>query len=128
MSEKQIQDYLVNRIVDQLTTFLIEDKGMGISEALEAVYSSHVYDLLQIKEGDLFSQSPSYVYELLKKELETTHYFQQKLDEESDRLWESGVLDQERLDEIRHMDLHVPKNETVSHIEIIKLDEIIRMI
>ena len=128
MSEKQIQDYLVNRIVDQLTTFLIEDKGMGISEALEAVYSSHVYDLLQIKEGDLFSQSPSYVYEMLKKELEATHYFQQKLDEESDRLWESGVLDQERLDEIRHMDLHVPKNETVSHIEIIKLDEIIRMI
>ncbi|MBQ6307194.1 MAG: hypothetical protein IJK78_11560 [Bacteroidales bacterium] len=71
MSEKQIQDYLVNRIVDQLTTFLIEDIGMGISEALETVYSSHVYDLLQIKEGDLFSQSPSYVYELLKKELPT---------------------------------------------------------
>ena len=71
MSEKQIQEYLVNRIVDQLTTFLIEDKGMGISEALETVYSSHVYDLLQIKEGDLFSQSPSYVYELLKKELPT---------------------------------------------------------
>ena len=34
------------------------------------------------------------------------HYFQQKLDEESDRLWESGVLNQEKLDEIRHMDLH----------------------
>ena len=70
MSEKQIQDYLVNRIVDQLTTFLIEDESIGISEALEKVYSSHVYDLLQIKEGDLFSQSPSYVYEMLKKELQ----------------------------------------------------------
>ena len=34
------------------------------------------------------------------------HYFQQKLDEESDRLWESGVLNQEKLDEIRHTDLH----------------------
>lgn len=76
MSENQIQDYLVNRIVDQLTTFLIEDKGVSISEALEKVYSSHVYDLLQIKEGDLFSQSPSYVYELLKKELQTTRCFQ----------------------------------------------------
>ena len=75
MSENQIQDYLVNRIVDQLTTFLIEDKGVSISEALEKVYSSHVYDLLQIKEGDLFSQSPLYVYELLKKELQTTHCF-----------------------------------------------------
>lgn len=70
MSEKQIQEFLVNRIIDQLTTFLIEDEGVGISEALEKVYSSHVYDLLQIKEGDLYSQSPSYVYELLKKELQ----------------------------------------------------------
>ena len=70
MSEKLIQEFLVNRIVDQLTTFLVEDEGVGISEALEKVYSSHVYDLLQIKEGDLFSQSPSYVYELLKKELQ----------------------------------------------------------
>ena len=33
-------------------------------------------------------------------------YFQQKLDEESDRLWEEGVLNQEKLDEIRHLDLH----------------------
>lgn len=70
MSEKQIQEFLVNRIIDQLTTFLIEDEGFGISEALEKVYSSHVYDLLQIKEGDLYSQSPSYVYELLKKEFQ----------------------------------------------------------
>jgi len=71
MSENQIQEFLINRIVDQMTTFLIEDEGIGISEALDKVYSSHVYDLLQIKEGDLFSQSPSYVYELLKKELQT---------------------------------------------------------
>lgn len=71
MSENQIQEFLINRIIDQMTTFLVEDEGVGISEALEKVYSSHVYDLLQIKEGDLFSQSPSYVYELLKKELQT---------------------------------------------------------
>ena len=68
MSDRQIQDFLVNRIVDQLATFLVNEEGLGISEALEKVYSSHVYDLLQIKEGDLFSQSPVYVYELLKKE------------------------------------------------------------
>ena len=77
MSEKQIQEFLVNRIVDQLVTFLIEEEGFSIGDALKSVYSSHVYDLLQIKEGDLFSQSPSYVYELLKKEIErNTHYFQ----------------------------------------------------
>jgi len=68
MSEKQIQEFLVNRIVDQLVTFLVVEEDMKIDEALEKVYSSHVYDLLQIKEGDLYSQSLSYVYELLKKE------------------------------------------------------------
>ena len=35
-----------------------------------------------------------------------TNYFQQKLDEESDRLWDAGILNQEKLDEIRRTDLH----------------------
>lgn len=35
-----------------------------------------------------------------------TRYFQKQLDEESDRLWEEGVLNQERLDAIKHEDLH----------------------
>ena len=30
MSDKQIQEFLVNRIVDQLVTFLIEEEGMKI--------------------------------------------------------------------------------------------------
>ena len=35
-----------------------------------------------------------------------TRYFQQKLDEESDKLWDAGILNQEKLDEIRRTDLH----------------------
>ena len=33
-------------------------------------------------------------------------YFQGRLDAESDRLWDEGVLDQNRLDELRHKDFH----------------------
>ena len=33
-------------------------------------------------------------------------YFQERLDAESDRLWDEGVLDQESLDQLRHKDLH----------------------
>ena len=33
-------------------------------------------------------------------------YFQSRLDAEADRLWDEGVLDQERLEELRHKDLH----------------------
>lgn len=33
-------------------------------------------------------------------------YFQGRMDEEADRLWDEGVLDQARLDQLRHKDLH----------------------
>lgn len=33
-------------------------------------------------------------------------YFQGRLDEEADRLWDEGILDQERLDQLRNKDLH----------------------
>ena len=34
------------------------------------------------------------------------HYFQGRLDAESDRLWNEGVLNQERLDQLRNKDFH----------------------
>ena len=50
-----------------------------------------------------FNNSEDYAREI---QMVLMRYFQQKLDEESDRLWEEGVLNQEKLDEIRHMHLH----------------------
>ena len=35
-----------------------------------------------------------------------TKYFQNRLDAKSDELWDNGILDQNRLDEIRHENLH----------------------
>ena len=35
-----------------------------------------------------------------------TRHFQDRLDAEADRLWDEGILDQQKLDEIRQMDLH----------------------
>ena len=33
-------------------------------------------------------------------------YYSKKMDESLNELWDSGVLDQKRLDEINNMDLH----------------------
>lgn len=53
----------------------------------------------------LFSHNNSEAYaEELKAVL--TRYFQEKLDAESDRLWDVGILNQERLNELRFKDLH----------------------
>jgi hypothetical protein len=35
-----------------------------------------------------------------------SNYYAKKLDAELDRLWDEGILDQKRLDEINEMDLH----------------------
>ena len=36
-------------------------------------------------------------------------YFQDRLNAESDRLWDEGILNQERLDQLRGEDLHAKK-------------------
>ena len=50
-----------------------------------------------------FNNSEDYAREIQSV---LTQYFQSKLDEETDRLWNEGILNQEVLDEIRRMDLH----------------------
>ncbi len=50
-----------------------------------------------------FNNSESYANEIKNVLM---RYFQEKLDAESDRLWDDGILNQETLDAIRHEDLH----------------------
>lgn len=38
-----------------------------------------------------------------------TRHFQSQLDAEADRLWDEGILNQERLDAIRKEDLHAKR-------------------
>lgn len=50
-----------------------------------------------------FNNSEEYAREI--QEVLTKH-FQKRLDAEADRLWDEGILDQKRIDEINKMDLH----------------------
>ena len=63
------KEFLINRIVDKLTEFLVIDSSIDLTDALKVVYNSRVYQQLQDSEGDLYVQSPSYIYELLKQEM-----------------------------------------------------------
>ena len=64
------RNFLVNHAVDQLTESVIKDNGSDLPSALKSVYDSKVYMLLQDNEGELYTQSPSYLYELLRQEIE----------------------------------------------------------
>lgn len=44
-----------------------------------------------------------------------SNYFAQKAEEEIDRLWEDGILNQEKLDELRHKNLHAEYNATLMY-------------
>ena len=50
-----------------------------------------------------FNNSEEYAREV--QEVLARH-FQNRLNAEADRLWDEGILDQDKLDEIRKMDLH----------------------
>ncbi len=50
-----------------------------------------------------FDHSDSFAFEI-KTVLKD--YLLKKIDKETDRLWDEGILDQNRLDEIRQEDLH----------------------
>lgn len=53
-----------------MTAYLIEDRHISLGQALDIIYNSRVYDLLLDESTDLTSDSPSYIYELLKQEQE----------------------------------------------------------
>ena len=50
-----------------------------------------------------FNNSEEYAREVQEVLL---RHFQSRLDAEADRLWDEGILNQDKLDEIRKMDLH----------------------
>ena len=50
-----------------------------------------------------FNNSEEYAREI---QMVLTKHFQSRLDAEADRLWDEGILNQEKLDELRHTDLH----------------------
>jgi len=68
MSEKQIREYLLNRIVDKLVEFYIEDTGKTIEDALHKVYLSRIYEAVSQPDSYLISESPSHLYYLMMGE------------------------------------------------------------
>lgn len=52
-----------------IATILVEEQGMTIHQALDMLYGSHTYNLLQNPKTGLYFQSPRYVFSYLQDEL-----------------------------------------------------------
>lgn len=63
----QIATYLTNYALSELVKYVIEDTGCTIEKAMEQVYNSPLTLALQDEDGELYVQSPAYLYELMKQ-------------------------------------------------------------
>ena len=63
----QIATYLTDYALSELVRYEMEDSGCGIEQAMEKVYNSPLMELLQDEDGELYVQSPAYLYELMNQ-------------------------------------------------------------
>lgn len=68
------KDYLVQSVVSEMVLYLMEEFHWDMLTAMRAVYHSELFQKLDDKEIQLYTQSPRYVYCYLKKELLTGKY------------------------------------------------------
>lgn len=62
-------NFLVEGITQDIIVYLIEDYNMSKEKAMEILYNSETYDKLCNLETHLYYESSSYVYEILKEEI-----------------------------------------------------------
>ena len=65
-SHHQIATFLTDYALSELVKYVIEDTGCSIEQAMERVYNSPLMPALQDEEGELYVQSPAYLYELME--------------------------------------------------------------
>jgi len=68
MSKTKEQDFLIQNIISQITTYISEDKKVSSEEALKIFFSTEISKKIEDIETGYYLESPSYIYELLKKE------------------------------------------------------------
>ena len=68
LEKKQI-NFIIDCDVEEILSLLQEDYGMKILDAFNTVYNSNIYKKLIDTETGLYIQSPLYIYEYLKEEI-----------------------------------------------------------
>ena len=64
----QIATYLTDHALSELVRYMMEDTGCSIEQAMEKVYNSPLMEMLQDEDGELYMQSPAYLYELMNSQ------------------------------------------------------------
>lgn len=66
-THQQIATYLTDYAISELVRYVMEDTGCTLEQAMERVYTSPLMRALQDEEGELYVQSPAYLYEMMNQ-------------------------------------------------------------
>lgn len=69
LQEEQSKQFQIECLTNDLVVMLMEDAGMSMEQAMDAVYNSHTYEKIERTGTGLFYQSPVYVMDMLQEEL-----------------------------------------------------------
>ena len=67
--EEQDRQFLIECLTNELVTMLMDERGLTIEQAMDAVYGSHTYEKVERPSTGLYYQSPVYVMDMLYEEL-----------------------------------------------------------
>ena len=70
MTTKAEQDFMIDCILSDLTTYLMQDYGMTIENALSTIYNSEYYERLNNPDTGFYHESSPYNYHYLQHEIE----------------------------------------------------------
>ena len=73
------QDQLIEYIVQDIVDMLAIDQNIEYDEAMNKFYNSEVFEKLQDKETGLYLESPEYIYDLFKDEMNFGHIIQAEI-------------------------------------------------
>ena len=71
----QLREYLIQDIVDMICT----DQTIEYDEAMNKFYNSEIFEKLMNDETGLYLESPDYVYDLFKDEMNFGHIAQAEI-------------------------------------------------
>ena len=72
MQEEQDRQFQIECLTNELVAMLMEERGMTMEQAMDAVYSSHTFEKVERASTGLFYQGSVYVMDMLREELGAT--------------------------------------------------------
>lgn len=67
---KKQQQFIINSDVEEIVLLLQKEYHLSLIDAFEKVYTSQIYEKLTNTKTGLYLQSPAYIYDYLKEEIE----------------------------------------------------------